>query len=91
MYNRFRILNEAISSYEGKYSLDFIKRTNALVFIDEYSYNEPTNPPLRTLWHSIFDSTERSVCISFYLNDEYNQNSGRQELKYSDYFRFSLT
>lgn len=97
-YQRYRTLSQLIEAHPDKYSVDFLKKTNACVFFDDAVQREYTNLTKiellttgRTLWHSVYDTQERSLEASFYLRDE----SGAEETEAriairSDYYRFRL-
>ena len=87
MYNRYRTLEAMVGSQES-YSLDFIKETNARVFITDRSFANPTE--VRTIWHSLLDTTEASVQVSFHLRDHETKGHERTSIR-SAYYRFGLT
>ena len=97
-FARYQTLKQAIASYSGMYSVDFLKETNACVFADDamqQEYIAATGRELlsdvRTLWHSIYDTQERSCEVSFYLSDEpsADEASPRTAIR-STYHRFQL-
>src|SRR5579884_2878159 len=97
-YQRYQTLNRAIEAHSDKYSVDFLKETNACVFFDdavEREYINLTSTELlttgRTLWHSVYDTQERSLEVSFYLRDEpgAEETDPRIAIR-SDYHRFRL-
>jgi hypothetical protein len=87
MYNRYRALEAAVGS-QDQYSLDFIKETNAHVFITDRSFDNTTE--LRTIWHSIFDTTESSVQVSFHLRDVDHPGERHRASVRSAYYKFCL-
>ena len=87
MYNRYRTLKTAVGS-QDQYSLDFIKETNARAFITDRSFANPTE--LRTIWHSIFDTTESSVQVSFHLRDVERPGERHRASVRSAYYKFCL-
>lgn len=90
-YNRFRVIRNAIEDYNGKFTIDFIKETNALVFIEKSSYINPPDIPVRTLLHSIYDIDNRSLEVSFYLKDGVSYDSKKfEESIRSPYYKFSI-
>lgn len=90
-YNRFRVLHDAVKQQKKKFTIDMIKATNALVFVEESSFKNPPELPVRTLLHSIYDIDNRSVEISFYLRDVAREDSKKeQESIRTPYFKFSL-
>lgn len=90
-YNRFRVLNAAVEQHKKKFTIDFAKDTNALVFVEESSFKNPPELPVRTFLHSIYDIDNRSVEISFYLRDTVGKDTKEdKESIRSSYFKFSL-
>jgi hypothetical protein len=98
-YQRYQTLSRAIEAHPDKYSVDFLKETNACVFFDdvvEREYTNLTSTELlttgRTLWHSVYDTEERSLEVSFYLRDEpgAEETDPRMAIR-SDYHRFQLS
>jgi hypothetical protein len=97
-YQRYRRLSRAIEAHPDKYSVDFLKETNACVFFDDAVEREYTNLTSiellttgRTLWHSVYDTQERSLEVSFYLRDEPGADETAPRLAIrSDYHRFQL-
>ncbi|MGE5423356.1 MAG: hypothetical protein ACM3QW_08830, partial [Ignavibacteriales bacterium] len=87
-YNRYRVLHEAVNERDGKFSMECIKETNALVFIEKNSFIEPPEIPIRTLLHSIYDIDSRSLEVNFYLNE--NINNLNKASSRSPYFKFCL-
>jgi hypothetical protein len=73
-YARARRLSAAIAARSGPLSHDDVKEAHACV------HREDSGSPSRTLWHAVYDATERSLEASFYLGE------GRR----SPYLRFSL-
>jgi hypothetical protein len=97
-YQRYKTLSQAIEAHHGPYSVDFLKETNACVFVDDAVQREYTNLTRieylttgRTLWHSVYDTQERSLEVSFYLRDEpgETETDPRPAIR-SDYHRFQL-
>jgi len=88
-YNRYRLLHETIKEHNEKLSMDFIKETNARVFIEKSSFIDPTEIPVRTLLHSIYDIESRRLEVSFYLKDNIKQASNKPTTR-SSYFEFCL-
>ena len=91
---RLKALERVISSHppNQKYSLDFIRETNACVFQekgDALSRDLRAQPLSRTLWHGIYDTTEKTLAISFYLRDERDEQD-RNRAARSEYFKFRL-
>lgn len=97
-YERYQTISQAIESHSGMYSVDFLKETNACVFADDAMQQEYTKATglepasaVRTLWHSIYDTQERSLEVSFYLRDEPGADEQLPCTAIrSDYHRFQL-
>ena len=91
-YNRYRILHDAITNCEDqKFDYDFMKETNALVFMTDRSFLKQPPMPLRTIMHSVYDTIDRSLQISFHLRDEANpQIPGQITPVHSQYYRFGI-
>jgi hypothetical protein len=95
---RHRTLSHHIAAHAGSYSMDFLKETNACVFLDDAvmrEYVELTRLEQlaagRTLWHSVYDIQERSLEVSFYLRDEPDGEHGEPKRAIrSAYHRFQL-
>ncbi|SES88549.1 Acyl-coenzyme A:6-aminopenicillanic acid acyl-transferase [Natronincola peptidivorans] len=87
-YNRYRVLHDAIEDCTEKFTIDFTKKTNALVFVEETSYMHPPEIPVRTLLHNIYDIDDRSIEISFYLRDGANHRYGTSIR--TPYYEFSI-
>ena len=80
-FRRFRRLDEEIARARKKRSIDEIKYANKCV-----SGLAKTDANGRTLWHSLYDCTNNSLEIDFYLGE--NGADGGQER--SGYVRFQL-
>jgi hypothetical protein len=97
-YQRYRALSHTIEAHCGRYSVDVVKAINACVFADDAVMREYANftrlellTTGRTLWHSVYDTHERSLEISFYLRDEPDgESSDPRSAIRSDYYRFRL-
>ncbi|MPW25257.1 hypothetical protein GC105_05580 [Alkalibaculum sp. M08DMB] len=90
-YNRYKVLSGTVEQHKEKFTMDFAKDTNTLVFIEKSSFKNPPEVPVRTLLHSIYDIDNRSLEVNFYLRDRAKKH--REENKEStrtSYFRFSL-
>jgi predicted choloylglycine hydrolase len=85
-YTRYRTLLSAIGQTPQPHSLEQIKANNRAVFITDRSYPHPQQVPDRTIWHSIYDCSDRSMEVCFYMNDDPAQG----EPVYSKYLRFQL-
>ena len=80
-YERYRRLGHEIASATGKRSLDEIKRANSCVRMKETG---PTR--MRTLWHALYDCTDRSLEVDFWLGD----GEAGQAPQRSGYLKFRL-
>jgi hypothetical protein len=69
-YSRYRILRDRLTKSASTLSLDDVKRTNACVWIVDDPRAEPAKTPDRTLWHAVYDCTERSLDVDFYLGED---------------------
>ncbi len=94
---RYRMLRERIEGHPTRHSIDDLKHTNASVFADDMLMAHlqmafrAGAPATRTLWHAIYDTSERSLQVSFYLTDEprLEPPSQRRALR-SAYYSFRL-
>ena len=90
-YRRFRMLHQATRA-EKRYTVDEIKDINASVAVPPLKVTDPDRAPHRTLWHAIYDTSERSLEIKFYLGEKPDPlNQDKVILKYSDYIKFKLS
>lgn len=82
-YVRYRKLMDATK--EGKkFGKDEIIATNCSVAANQPA---PTNgrSPGRTLWHAVYDTTDRSVEIDFYLAEDPSASNGQKRSGYQKY------
>ena len=63
-YARARRLTAAVGARSGPLSTEQIKAAHACV------HREDPASPSRTLWHGIYDASDRSLEVSFYLGDD---------------------
>ncbi|GGG13873.1 C45 family autoproteolytic acyltransferase/hydolase [Paenibacillus aceti] len=65
MYNRYNVLKEKLTAHSPKlFSYESIRDINSLVYV------KPCNDyPVRTLWHSIYNTHDVSMSINFYIKD----------------------
>ena len=82
-HERYRSLDRAIREGAPKISLDAIERANRNIFARAL----PAPPGNRTLWHSIYDSQDRSLRVDFYLGEP--RSKGAEERR-SGYLEFKL-
>ena len=78
-YARARRLSAAVGARSGPLSTEQIKAAHACV------HREDPDSPSRTLWHGIYDASDRSLEVSFYLGDDPAGGVRR-----SPYLRFRL-
>jgi len=86
-YLRMRRLHEEISKAAGKASVDTMKNTNLCVAVPATPRPGNSRPPGRTLWHALYDCTDNSMSVDFYLGDDPNAPRGQ---KRSGYLSFKL-
>lgn len=86
-YFRMRRLAQRIAEAKEKLSTDWIKETNLCV-ASQVSKAQPRGAVVgRTLWHALYDSTDKSMEIDFYLGDD---ESSPTQQKRSGYLTFRL-
>ncbi|QGY42112.1 linear amide C-N hydrolase [Maribellus comscasis] len=69
-FARFRTLEKAIKDNGKNLSLQQIKNINSTVFIQDKMCAKPLVPPVRTVYHNLYDTANSSMEISFYRKDE---------------------
>lgn len=79
-YNRYKSLSSKAS---GKLSLEQIVENNCTVAVND----KQQGTPHRTLWHSVYDTEDRSASIDFYLAED---EKGKNGQKRSGYLKFKL-
>ncbi|MEZ5070708.1 MAG: C45 family autoproteolytic acyltransferase/hydrolase [Bacteroidales bacterium] len=82
-FERFRTLKNAVEETRT-FTLESIKRINSLVFIRDEMYDHPPQRPVRTIYHNLYNTHQKTMEISFYRKDE-----GGQQLR-TEYFMFGL-
>ena len=90
--NRYRILTQAINSQTGKYSESFMVSAAESVF-PRKSSGDLGGPAmaLRPLWQVIYDMSEPSMKVRFWLKDTGTDDSGNPVLALSKWYEFRLT
>jgi hypothetical protein len=90
--NRYRILTEDIDSQTGKYSESFMISATESVFPRKPS-GDLGGPAmaLRPLWQVIYDMSELSMKVRFWLKDTGTDDSGNSILVMSEWHEFRLT
>ena len=70
------MLRARLEGHPSRHSMDDLKQTNASVFANDVllahlqiAFHAGASAT-RTLWHAIYDTSERSLQVSFYLRDE---------------------
>ena len=61
-----------------------IKKINSKVFIQDKMHLTKQKEPVRTIYHNLYDTTKKSMEISFYRKDV-----GEKQLR-TDYYKFML-
>lgn len=87
-FNRYCALRDGIAAQEGKITLGTIKELNQAVQAGPHMMpsDAPPNPkPGRTLWHSVYNLTERTVQISFYLGEDPKEPKGQRRTDYLEF------
>lgn len=89
--NRLEILRKAAKE-RGKFNIEQIKEINGRVTVPPYTPQDPRVPPMRTLWHSIYNLDEGKLSVKFYLGEEHDpKDKSNAALKYSEYIDFKLS
>jgi len=90
--NRYRILTQAINSQAVKYSESFMVSAAESVF-PRKSSGDLGGPAmtLRPLWQVIYDMSELSMKVRFWLKDTGTDDSGNAVLAMSKWYEFGLT
>lgn len=89
-FNRFRTLDSEIAAASKKRSKDDIKKTNACVKARSSAGQRVAGLPARlnrTFWHSMYDCTDRSMEVDFYLGEDASVPGGERR---SGYLKFKL-
>lgn len=94
---RYQMLRERLAGHPSKHSIDDLKQTNASVFADDTLMAHlqvafrAGAAATRTLWHTIYDTAENSLQVSFYLRDEPSLEDPEQRRALrSAYYAFRL-
>lgn len=89
-FDRYRILHQSITERKA-FTLDEITAINSKVSNTAMAFDHPDRAPGRTLWHSLYDISELSLRVKFYMGDK--PGSGKDEgklVEYSDYVNLKL-
>jgi len=92
-FNRYRRLDNYVTSHVGKFSPDDTHSSMALVYANTALAMEGGSPPLpmRTVWTSLFDLEDRSVTVQFYEKDGVrNATTNPSGLLFSQPYTFRL-
>jgi hypothetical protein len=92
-FNRYRRLDNYVTSHVGNFSPDDASSSMALVYANTALAMEGGSPPLpmRTVWTSLFDLEDRSVTVQFYEKDGVrNATTNPSGLVFSQPFTFRL-
>jgi hypothetical protein len=91
------MLRERLEGHLSRHSMDDLKQTNASVFADDVLMAHlqvafrAGAPATHTLWHAIYDTSERSLQVSFYLRDEPGlEHPEQRRVLHSAYYAFRL-
>ncbi len=90
---RYQVLENLLKEHEGKYTFSFMVKANEKVFPrkDTSSLGGGPAMTLRPVWQVVYDQTEVSMKIRFWLKDGGSDGEGRSELVMSDWFDFALS
>ena len=90
--NRYQILTEDIGSQTGNYSESFMVSAAESVFPRKPSGDlGGSSMALRPLWQVIYDMSELSMKVRFWLKDTGTDNSGNPVFALSEWYEFGLT
>ena len=73
-FNRFRILQDAVDSHQGRFTVDDCFQIQSKVYgatddAEEAGAHVPHPCPMRTMWTFVMDLTDRTIYIRYYLRD----------------------
>lgn len=90
--NRYRIITQALNSQTGKYSESFMIATSESVFPKKPSgdLNGPAIT-LRPLWNVLYDMTDLTMKVRFWLKDSGTDSDGNPVFAFSKWYDFKLT
>lgn len=87
---RYEKIRRSIAKESGKFSLDFIKQTNASVMAVRPAPPAPFAPG-RTLWHAMYFPKDRKMEVDFYLGETPGASaSDPPTIRRSGYLSFAL-
>lgn len=82
-FERFRTIKNAIEN-EEILSIETIKKINSRVFIRDEMFINPPQRSVRTIYHNVYNTHQKTMEISYYRKD-----NGIQQLR-TEYFKFGL-
>jgi predicted choloylglycine hydrolase len=82
-FERYKTIKQATETDE-LISIEQIKKINSKVFIQDKMFLTKQKEPVRTIYHNLYDTTKKSMEISFYRKDV-----GEKQLR-TDYYKFML-
>lgn len=89
-FDRYRTLHDAVTE-EKLFTLDEITAINAAVANTGVAFDHPDRAPGRTLWHALYDTSNLSLRVKFYLGDLPDPDGGGGKIaEYSDYVELTL-
>lgn len=89
-FERYKTLHDAVTGRD-KFTIEEIKAINAKVSSTAAAFDNPDRPPGRTLWHAIYDTSELSLRVKFYLGERPDpSNPAKKIIVYSDYVELKL-
>jgi len=97
-FNRHRRLDKFVKEHPGKFSPEEMKTALSMVYgygTDKTEVAGATEQmaefPIRTVWSTLFDNTDRSVTVKFYLKDgTVDPATKRPSLIFSQPYKFKL-
>jgi hypothetical protein len=92
-FNRYKILENSIKQHNGFFSVDDIKNSISKTYAhgNELKINQKERIEIRTFWTAVYDITDGSMEVKFYLKDgPIDPKTGKPELFFSQPFAFQL-
>ena len=90
-FDRYRALHDAVAEVGKRFTLEEITAINAAVANSAMEFDHPERAPGRTLWHALYDTSDLSLRVKFYLGDRIDTEGGKAKIaEYSDYIEFTL-
>lgn len=89
-FDRYRTLHDAVTG-KGRFTLNEITAINAEVANTGMAFDHPDRAPGRTLWHALYDTSDLTLHVKFYLGDRPDPEGGEGKIaEYSDYVVLTL-